>query len=126
MHVGTILGLPFFLYGLINHGLWLVLINFIWNKLGIDRGYKATFQGLTSWFIVPITYLLQTLLFNWVYPEGWGWLYLLSLPVSGLFALKYWLMYRAFWAGRFSGSSGEDERLRELRSEMLARVSSFR
>ena len=126
LHAGTLLGLPFFLYGLINHALWLVLINFIWNKLGIDRGYKATFQGLTSWFIIPITYLLQTLLFNWVYPEGWGWLYLLSLPVSGLFALKYWLMYRAFWAGRFSGSSGADASLRALRARMLLLSPRFR
>lgn len=122
MHAGTLLGLPFYLFGLINHLPWLLLINGIWRALGIDRGYKATFQTLGSWFILPPLYLLQTLFFNWVYPEGWGWLYLLSLPVSGLFALKYWLTYRAFWAGRFSGSSTEDERLQKLRREILAGV----
>ncbi len=122
LHAGTILALPFFLYGLLNHGLWLILINAIWKALGIDRGYKATFQTLGSWFVLPTTYLIQVLLFNWVWPAGWGWLYLLSLPVSGLFALKYWTTYRAFWAGRFSGSKKEDEQLRELRGRMLAGV----
>ncbi len=122
LHAGTILALPFFLYGLLNHGLWLILINAIWKALGIDRGYKATFQTLGSWFVMPITYLIQVLIFNWVWPAGWGWLYLLSLPVSGLFALKYWTTYRAFWAGRFSGSKKDDARLRELRDKMLAGV----
>ena len=119
---GTLLGLPFYLYGLLNHLPWLLLINLIWRALGIDRGYKATVQTLGSWILLPLLYLGQTLIFNWVYPEGWGWIYLLSLPVSGLFALKYWLTYRPFWAGRFSGSSAEDERLRALRGEMLAGV----
>lgn len=122
---GTLLALPFYLYGLLNHGLWLLAINAIWKALGIDRGYKATVQTLGSWIILPVLYLLQTLLFNWVWPGGWGWLYLLSLPVSGLFALKYWLTYRAFWQGRFSGSSAEDEKLRVLRGEMLGMVSGL-
>lgn len=122
LHAGTLLGLPFYLYGLVNHLPWLLLINGLWKALGIDRGYKATVQTLGSWLVLPVTYLLQTLLFNWLYPEGWGWLYLLSLPVSGLFALKYWLTYRAFWAGRFSGSSKEDGRLKDLRAKMLAGV----
>ena len=124
LHAGTLLALPFFLYGLLNHGLWLILINAIWKALGIDRGYKATFQTLGSWFVMPITYLIQVLLFNWIWPGGWGWLYLLSLPVSGLFALKYWTTYRAFWAGRFSGSGKVDERLRELRGRMLSLVEA--
>ena len=120
VHVGTILGLPFFLYGLLNHALWLLVITAGWRALGIERNYKATVQMLGSWFILPVIYLLQTLVFNWVWPAGWGWLYLLSLPVSGLFALKYWVMYRAFWAGRFSGARSRDARLGELRGELLA------
>ena len=116
---GLFLGLPLYLYGLVNHLPWLLAIKGIWRALGIDRGYKATVQTLGSWFVLPLTYLLQTLLFNWLYPGGIGWLYLLSLPVSGLFALRYWLTYRAFWAGRFSGSSAHDGRLRELRAQLM-------
>ncbi|MEM1356973.1 MAG: 1-acyl-sn-glycerol-3-phosphate acyltransferase [Bacteroidota bacterium] len=119
LKAGTLLGLPLYLYGLINHAPWLLAINAIWKAMGIDPGYKATVQTLGSWIILPIFYLLQTLLFNWLYPAGWGWLYLLSLPVSGLFALKYWLTYRAFWKGRFSGSTTADAQLQELRSKML-------
>lgn len=122
MTAGTLLALPFYLYGLLNHGLWLFAITAIWKAMGIDRGYKATVQTLGSWIILPIFYLLQTLVFNWFYPEGWGWLYLLSLPVSGLFALKYWLRYRPFWKGRFSGSKAQDEELRNLRGQMLTVV----
>ena len=116
---GTLLGLPFYLYGLLNHLPWLLAINAIWKALGIDRGYKATVQTLGSWIVLPVIYLIQTLLFNWLYPAGWGWLYLLSLPISGLFALKYWLTYRPFWKGRFSGSTRSDDRLRELRGTLL-------
>ncbi len=116
---GLFLGLPVFLYGLLNHLPWLLAINGIWKALGIDRGYKATVQTLGSWIVLPLLYLLQTLLFNWIYPEGMGWVYLLSLPVSGLFALRYWVTYRAFWAGRFSGSGQHDARLGELRSKLL-------
>ncbi len=122
---GTLLALPFFLYGLLNHLPWLLAINGIWKALGIDRGYKATVQTLGSWIVLPLFYLLQTLLFNWVYPAGWGWLYLLSLPVSGLFALKYWLTYRAFWAGRFSGSKSDDAQLKALRATMLAQLGKM-
>ncbi|WP_420459473.1 1-acyl-sn-glycerol-3-phosphate acyltransferase [Neolewinella sp.] len=117
--LGLFLGLPLFLYGLLNHLPWLLTINAIWRALGIDRGYKATVQTLGSWFILPLTYLLQTLLFNGVYPEGMGWLYLLSLPVTGLFALRYWTTYRAFWAGRFSGEGDRDAELQSLRGQLM-------
>ena len=124
VHAGTLLGLPFFLYGFVMHGPWLLAINAIWRALGIDRGYKATVQTLGSWILLPVIYLLQTVLFAWLSPAGWGWnwLYLLSLPVSGLFALKYWVTYRAFWAGRFSGSSALDGRLRELRGMIWEKI----
>lgn len=119
LSAGLLLGIPFYLYGLLNHGLWLIAINAAWKALGIDRGYKATFQMLASWFILPITYLLQTLLFNWIFPEAWGWLYFFSLPVFGLFALKYWLTYRPYWKGRFSGSGERDAELIALRKELF-------
>lgn len=125
MHTGTILALPFFLYGLLNHGVWLLAIIKIWEALGMDRGYKATFQCLTSWILLPLIYLLQVLVFNWVFPGAWGWLYAISLPVSGLFALKYWISYRAFWAGRFSGKRDADEQLKALRAKMLAEVQPY-
>ena len=123
LSAGVLLGLPIFLYGLINHAPWLLAINAIWKALGIDRGYKATVQTLGSWFLLPLLYLLQTLLFNWIYPGGIGWLYLVSLPVAGLFTLRYWLTYRAYWTGRFSGSGAHDDRLRSLRGELMGLVA---
>ncbi len=117
---GLLLGLPFFLYGLLNHAAWLLAITGIWRALGIERGYKATVQTLGSWFLLPITYGLQTWLFNVLFPGSWGWLYFLSLPVAGLFGLKYWLTYRPFWAGRFSGARTQDAKLSADRRRMLA------
>ena len=122
---GLILGLPLFLYGWLNHLPWLLAIRGIWNALGIDRGYKATFQTLTSWFLLPLLYLLQTLLFNWIYPEGWGWLYLLSLPVSGLFALRYWVTYRPFWVTRLTGGGADADRITELRADLMETLSAW-
>lgn len=117
---GLFLALPFFLYGWLNHLPWLLAIRGIWNALNIFRGYKATAQMLISWFLLPLSYLLQTLLFNWIYPAGMGWLYLISLPISGLFALKYWLTFRPYWAGRLTGRKEEDDRLRALRKQLMA------
>jgi 1-acyl-sn-glycerol-3-phosphate acyltransferase len=113
------IALPLFLYGLLNHGPWLLAITGIWKALGIDRGYKATVQTLGSWFVLPIFYLLQTWLFSLLFPGGFAWLYLVSLPVSGLFALRYWVTYRAFWVGRFRGSGPEVTELRRLREQLL-------
>ncbi|NJB86294.1 1-acyl-sn-glycerol-3-phosphate acyltransferase [Lewinella marina] len=122
---GLILALPFFLYGLLNHLPWMLAMRGIWNALGIDRGYKATVLTLGSWILLPIIYLLQTLLFNWVYPGGIGWLYLLSLPVSGLFALRYWVTYRPFWLGRLAGKDSADDRLRELRNSLMSQLPQW-
>ena len=125
IRLGTVLALPLFVYGLVNHALWLGLVRLLWNKLGIDRGYKATVQSLASWFIIPITYFIQLVFFRMIYPDGWGLLYLLSLPVFGLFALKYWVTYRSFWSGRTTGRSDQDEQLRRLRGRMLALVPEY-
>ena len=122
---GTLLALPFFIYGLLNHALWLFLINFLWKRLGLDRGYKATVQCLASWFILPLTYLVQLWMFARIYPAAWSWLYLLSLPVFGLFALKYWTAYGAFWSGRLTGSSDMNEHCRHLRDGMLALTPEY-
>lgn len=122
---GLILALPLFLYGLLNHLPWLLVMRGVWKALGIDRGYKATVQTLGSWILLPIIYLLQTLLFNWIYPEGLGWLYLLSLPVSGLFALRYWLTYRPFWIARFRGGGTSAARLRELRNSLMQQLPTW-
>ncbi len=122
---GLLLALPLFLYGWLNHLPWLLTIQGVWKSLGIDRGYKATFQTLGSWVIMPIFYVLQTLLFNWIFPDAMGWLYLLSLPVSGLFALRYWVTYRPYWAGRFSGRSSRDAELGELRERMMGSLPRF-
>ena len=120
-----VLGLPLFLYGFLNHLPWLLGMRAAWNALGIDRGYKATFQTLASWIILPIIYLLQTLIFNWIYPEGIGWLYLLSLPVSGLFALRYWVTYRPYWIPRLTSRGAEGDRIAELRNNLMGKLAAW-
>ncbi|THH39877.1 1-acyl-sn-glycerol-3-phosphate acyltransferase [Neolewinella litorea] len=122
---GLILALPLFLYGWLNHLPWILAIQAAWKALGVDRGYKATVLTLGSWILLPIFYLLQTLLFNWIYPGGIGWLYLLSLPVSGLFALRYWVTYRPFWAARFGGDRSADGRLQNLRDSLMGRLPEW-
>ncbi len=123
--VGLILGLPIFLYGLLNHLPWILIMRATWNALGIDRGYKATFQTLASWIILPIIYLLQTLLFNWIYPGGIGWLYLISLPVSGLFALRYWVTFRPFWIARLMPKGEAEDRLTGLRADLMGKLTAW-
>lgn len=95
--LGYLLGLPFFLYGWINHFLPVYGTHFIERALKLYRGYRLTvFLGLGV-VTVPLCYALQTWLVS-TWTTGWmTWLYLLSLPLSGFYANWYGRWSRPFW-----------------------------
>ncbi|MEL6141488.1 MAG: 1-acyl-sn-glycerol-3-phosphate acyltransferase, partial [Bacteroidota bacterium] len=86
--LGLWLGLPLFLYGAINHALLVWLPEVVWGRLDIYRNYAGTVRGLIGTILLPIIYALQSWIVS-LFVGGWYWLYLLTLPVFGLFALAY-------------------------------------
>lgn len=93
---GHFLGLPLFLYGGLNHLLLLLLVEAIWKSIKTYRNYAGTVRGLVGSLLLPVFYGLQTWLLSFLI-GSWAWLYLLTLPVFGLFALAYYTTYRPFW-----------------------------
>lgn len=100
--LGVWLGLPLFLWGAINHALIIWLAEFAYRKSGAEYNYAATIRGLVGSISLPIIYLLQTLLFSFLLPGGWALLYLLNLPVFGIFALGYYTTYYPYWTTVFN------------------------
>jgi glycerol-3-phosphate O-acyltransferase / dihydroxyacetone phosphate acyltransferase len=84
-----VIGLPVFLYGATQN----LLPYFVPRLLGQSSARKetdyATIRFLASIIAFPLLYGLQTLIFVYFFGPLWGSLYLLSLPLSGAYALRY-------------------------------------
>lgn len=115
---GLVLGFPIFLYGWVNHWLLLGVIKLVERMAGIIANYRSTLRGLVGVVFLPIVYLLQSWLFGRFFPGGWSWVYLFSLPVTGLFALAYWTTYRPAFAALHRRKISAD--LSELRASLRA------
>jgi hypothetical protein len=84
-------------YAWINHQVVLQFVAWLVGKFE-DGAFHASMRYAGGVIVLPLTYLLQTLivgsLIGW---QPWGWLYGLSLPVSGLILLKshpHWLRFQ--------------------------------
>ena len=97
-HPGYLLGLPIFGYGWINHWLAIYLPHYFEKKSGLYRGYRLTVFMVMGLITLPLFYALQTWAVARFLPDGLAWLYLLSLPPTGLFAGWYVRWSRPFWA----------------------------
>jgi 1-acyl-sn-glycerol-3-phosphate acyltransferase len=84
-----ILGAPFALYGWINNLLAGYLPKLASEKLGLYIGYTASVRILCGVFAFPIVYALQSWAVGAWLGGTAGWIYLLSLPLSGWLYLKW-------------------------------------
>lgn len=114
---GHFLGLPFFLYGYFNHLLLLLLVELAWKSIKTYRNYAATVRGLVGCLLLPGLYVFQACLLSF-FIGAWAWLYLLTLPVAGLFALAYYTTYRPFWLA-LKGRSKATKEMAVLRLRLL-------
>lgn len=114
--LGLWLGLPLFLYGLLNHLLLIVGVEQVWKATKTYRNYAGTVRGLLGSIVLPILYVLQSWFLS-IFIGGWAWLYLLTLPVVGLFALAYYTSYYPFLASLFQSKSISPE-LQTLRNKL--------
>ncbi len=117
---GTILGLPIFLWGWINHVLPIALANVVERKIGAERGYRMTIITLVSVILVMLFYVIQPVIVGLLTGSAViAWTYLFSLPLAGWFAVGYWTTYRAFWYQLLQGGRVTEE-MRGMREELLA------
>lgn len=91
--VGLILGFPLFLYGYLNNFLPAFIpaqtMRFLQKRFNFYIGYTSTVKFSLGVFLFPLFYWLQS---EWVaqqFSTAISWWYLLSLPVTGWFALQY-------------------------------------
>ncbi len=95
-----VLGLPFFLYGALNHIFAAGIPALLARKMKIYIGYKATVKAVVGLFTVPLFYYLQSELVSWYAGNTVSWGYLLSLPLTAWVAWGYykgWLRFRKNW-----------------------------
>lgn len=89
-----LLGLPLFLYGLINNLLPFLLTMFLTKKIK-DITFKSSFAFVISLAIFPVFYLIQITLVVIFINQWWIWIfYALSLHASAAFALDYSTYFR--------------------------------
>lgn len=87
----SLLAIPVYLYGLINNFLAVKIPVLLSRKLDLYKGYTATVKILTGMITIPLFYWLQTKIVSGYFGDTIGWLYLLSLPISGIL---YWRLSR--------------------------------
>jgi len=95
-----IMGFPVFLYGFINHLIFILISKWIINKLVGDTHFMASVKIVLVMFLAPLLYILQCLLVQWIFGDLLVTLiYLISLPVTGLLSYHY---YATFIRQRYS------------------------
>ncbi|MFW5886942.1 MAG: 1-acyl-sn-glycerol-3-phosphate acyltransferase [Bacteroidota bacterium] len=80
---------PLYLYGAINNYLpYIIPVHY--TKKVKDPQFISSFRFGLSYFLFPAFYLLQTILVAIFVPFSFAWLiYLVSLPLTGLFSVNY-------------------------------------
>jgi len=122
--------LPVFLYGLLANILPERLTVHLANKVE-DKAFVSSFKMVLSMILIPLFHLLLTVvaaffLRNFLYTL----LFLVSLPLSGAFALRYYILFRKF-RGRLKYSRmlrRQDPRilrLRELHEKLAATLKGW-
>lgn len=87
--LAALLFLPVFIYGFINNLLPYYIPEWLSGKIK-DKQFHSSILFITSMFLFPFFYLIQTLLVSFLPLSGFYTAgYFLSLPVSGAFALYY-------------------------------------
>jgi 1-acyl-sn-glycerol-3-phosphate acyltransferase len=89
--------LPLFVYGFVNNILPVIVPKVVVKRVK-DVQFRSTFKFGMAIVTVPIFYAVQTLFFGLLapLPPPFTLWYLLSLPISGMIALRYRLFFRRF------------------------------
>jgi glycerol-3-phosphate O-acyltransferase/dihydroxyacetone phosphate acyltransferase len=106
-----LLGLPLFLYGLINNALPVAISLLILKYAKVYIGYNSSVKIVAGLVFFPLFYVLQTMLINNYIGGGpFVTLYLVSLYPAGIFAWKWWQRWKRLSA---------NQQAKSIRMEML-------
>jgi len=91
--------LPLFIYGFVNNILPVIVPKMVVKRVK-DVQFRSTFKFGLSIATVPVFYAVQSLLFLLLapLPKLFALWYLLSLPLSGMIAIRYRLLFRRYLA----------------------------
>ncbi len=97
--IGLALSFPIFLYGYINNWLPFHLPVRSTKKIK-DQQFHSSFKFVLALIYFPVFYALQTIMVGILTGPSWiPWVYLLSLPATGYFALFWSIWYKRWKAG---------------------------
>lgn len=133
--IGLMLGFPLFLYGYINNFLPAFIpaatMRILQSKYNLYIGYTSTVKFSVGVFTFPIFYWLQSELVQALFSTPVSWWYLLSLPITGWFALQYQALAQKVFAVMRLQTLAQDkfvhlktERMRlfdQLQEQMISR-----
>ncbi len=116
-----LLGLPFFLFGLINNYLPYKLSWIPARKFFKDDHFYSSITALAAYFIFPIFYLLLTIIV-WVASGDFGaaMLYLAAALFTGRFAIRYSEWVKKWWA------TWRHNRLTAKKDQTLSKITNIR
>lgn len=94
-----ILLFPLFIAGFVNNILPILIPKSIEKRVK-DVQFRSSFKYGLSIITFPVFYALQVLLFHWLVPLPgiWTLYYLLAMPLTGLIAVRYRLLFRRYLA----------------------------
>jgi len=119
--LGTIFGLPFFIYGWVNNFLANYIPKWLNDKSGLYIGYTSCVKTLAGIFTYPIFYGLQIWLLSKFTTESYIiWGYIISVILFGFFA--WW--YKDFANDTLSGQRffKQKEKGQELRKRVVEKI----
>lgn len=105
-----LIGLPIFLYGLINTFLIFFVPAQITKKFIKDKQFRSSISYVVGLVVMlPIFFTIQTLIIHWIFESWWApWAYLISLIPFGIFAIQY-----SFWFKKTRARIGYSIQLRK-------------
>jgi glycerol-3-phosphate O-acyltransferase / dihydroxyacetone phosphate acyltransferase len=94
--IGFGIGFPLFLWGLFHHLIAAGVPYFLSKYFNKYEEYDATFQILSGLVILPLFYAIQYNLVEWSLGGYAAFIYLITLPLFGYFAVYYYRLFQKF------------------------------
>jgi glycerol-3-phosphate O-acyltransferase/dihydroxyacetone phosphate acyltransferase len=84
-----VVGMPIAAWGYLNHAIPAAIIRVIAVSISAEKDKWASNVVLPTIVLIPFFYAIQTVAVWFYLPPWWTFLYMVSLPFSGLFAILY-------------------------------------
>ena len=128
--IGFMIGLPLFIFGLINNYLYYKVLLKLLTKIK-DPQFYTSIKFVVALLIAPILYLLHSLILFAITGSGmWAIIYFLSLLFTAYFSNKYRYAFRTFrenyriW--KYSSSKNKDFiTYKELQNKLLQKIDKM-